>query len=161
MALNETNWAGNYDYRAERIHRPKTVDEVQELVVGCRKVKALGTRHSFNDIADTGEDLISLENFDQVVSLDRERRTVMVEGGITYGQLCQYLAGEGYALRNMASLPHISVAGACATATHGSGDKNQILSANVARPHLLIIVLISRPLRGIQISLNFLLVYSL
>jgi len=130
--LNKTNWAGNYDYGAARIHRPETVEQMQELVARCRKVKALGTRHSFNDIADTSEDLISLENFDQVVSLDRKRRTVTVKGGIKYGQLCQYLAGEGYALNNMASLPHISVAGACATATHGSGDKNKNLAAAVA-----------------------------
>jgi xylitol oxidase len=96
------------------------------------KLKALGTRHSFNDIADSPEDLISLEHFDQVLELDRERHTVTVEAGIRYGQLCQWLHREGFALHNLASLPHISVAGACATATHGSGDQRGNLATAVA-----------------------------
>src|ERR1051326_2471970 len=116
------NWAGNYTYSAARVHVPETVAHVQELVTRCRKVKALGTRHSFNSIADTTEDQISLERFHRILALDRERRTVTVEAGIKYGALCRELHLQGYALPNLASLPHISVAGACATATHGSGD---------------------------------------
>jgi alditol oxidase len=135
---DQTNWAGNYKYLASRIHRPETVEQLQELVARSRKVKALGTRHSFNNIADTSEDLISMEHFDQVVSLNSERRTVTVEGGIKYGQLCSYLAAEGFALHNMASLPHISVAGACATATHGSGIANGNLATAVSGMEMVI-----------------------
>lgn len=128
----QQNWARNFTYSTARWHSPKTVEQVQELVRRCRKLKALGTRHSFNGIADTAEDIISLEHFDRVVELNRERRTVTVEAGVRYGQLCRYLHEKGYALHNLASLPHISIAGACATATHGSGDNNANLATSVA-----------------------------
>jgi alditol oxidase len=124
----QTNWAGNYTYSAANWHSPETVEQVQEIVAHSRRVKALGTRHSFNAIADTTEDMLSLMHFDQVLALDRERHTVTVGAGIRYGTLCQYLNRAGYALHNLASLPHISVAGACATGTHGSGDGNGSLA---------------------------------
>ena len=132
MIPNPTNWAGNYTYRAARLHTPQTIEQIQEIVSRSNKLKALGSRHSFNDIADSYEDLISLENLNQVLELDRERRRVTVEAGIRYGQLGQWLHREGFALHNLASLPHISVAGACATATHGSGDQNGNLTTAAA-----------------------------
>ena len=95
------------------------------------KVKAFGTRHSFSNIADTSEDLVSTENLNRIIDLDRDRLTVTVQGGISYGTLSKHLFLEGYALHNLASLPHISVAGACATATHGSGVKNGNLATAV------------------------------
>lgn len=131
------NWAGNRTYQAARLHRPATVEQLQALVAGCNKLRVLGSRHSFNAIADTTADLISLERLDRVVSLDRERRLVTLEGGVRYGELCRWLHGEGFALHNMASLPHISVAGACATATHGSGDSNRNLATAVAAMDLI------------------------
>src|SRR5215207_8911209 len=132
MLENRRNWAGNYTYSAARFHAPETVEQLQELVIRSNKLRALGSRHSFNGIADTTEDQVSLEHFDQVLGLDRERGTVTVGAGMKYGQLGLYLHGQGYALHNMASLPHISVAGACATATHGSGDGNGNLATAVA-----------------------------
>jgi xylitol oxidase len=132
MLENRRNWAGNYTYSAARFHTPETVEQLQELVSRSAKLRALGSRHSFNGIADTTEDQVSMEHFDQVLSLDRQRNTVTVEAGIKYGQLGQYLHGQGYALHNLASLPHISVAGACATATHGSGNGNGNLATAVA-----------------------------
>lgn len=131
MSEELRNWAGNLAYSAARIHRPSTVGEVQAIVRGSTKLRALGSRHSFNRIADTPEDLVSLEHLDKVVAIDRERGTVTVEAGIKYGHLGAYLHREGFALHNMASLPHISVAGACATATHGSGDGNGNLATAV------------------------------
>lgn len=130
--IQENNWAGNYTYRAARLHRPETIAQLQDLVRRGSKLKALGSRHSFNDIADSPEDLISLERFNRVLALDHERRRVTIEAGVTYGQLCQQLHDEGYALHNLASLPHISVVGACATATHGSGERNGNLATAVA-----------------------------
>jgi len=127
----QMNWAGNYTYNAIRLHRPTTVVQVQEIVSQCNKIRVLGSRHSFNGIADSHEDLISLEHLDQVVDIDREHHTVTIEGGIKYGDLCKYLQREGFALHNLASLPHISVAGACATATHGSGNNNGNLATAV------------------------------
>ncbi|MDQ4076458.1 MAG: FAD-binding protein [Chloroflexota bacterium] len=132
MSEKQRNWAGNYQYSAARVHYPETVEQVQELVTQRSKVKVLGTRHSFNGIADSTGDLISLERFDQAVALDRARSTVTIEAGVRYGQLCQHLQRAGYALHNLASLPHISVAGACATATHGSGDRHGNLATAVA-----------------------------
>ena len=132
MTKLQRNWAGNYSYSAARLHRPETVEEGQELVRRCSKLKALGSRHSFNSIADTPGDLISLEHLDKIVALDHEALTVTAEAGVRYGQLGEYLHRQGYALQNLASLPHISVAGACATATHGSGDGNANLAASVA-----------------------------
>jgi alditol oxidase len=136
MATKQTNWAGNYEYQAKAIHRPKTMDELRELVRTNEKIRTLGSRHSFNGIADSTRTMISLEYFDRVMSLDKERLTVSVEGGIRYGELSQALHAEGFALHNLASLPHISVAGACATATHGSGAGNKNLATAVSSMEL-------------------------
>ena len=125
------NWAGNYQYRAKQLHLPKSVAEVQEAVKSCSHLRALGTRHSFNGIADSGSDQVSLKNLDQM-SLDKNAHTVTVGAGVTYGKLSPYLYQNGFALHNLASLPHISVAGACATATHGSGNKNGNLATPVS-----------------------------
>jgi alditol oxidase len=125
------NWAGNYTYRAARLHVPDTIDQVQALVRRSRQLKVLGTRHAFNAIADSAGDLVSLKHFNRVVGLDPEQRTVTIEAGVRYGELCRYLHSAGYALPNLASLPHISVAGACATATHGSGDRLGTLATAV------------------------------
>jgi alditol oxidase len=137
MATKQTNWAGNYKYQAKEIHHPKTLDELRELVGTNEKIRTLGSRHSFNGIADSTQTMISLEHFDRVLSLDKEHLKVTVEGGIRYGELSQALHGEGFALHNLASLPHISVAGACATATHGSGAGNKNLAATVSSMELL------------------------
>src|SRR5436190_6563087 len=132
MTQDLHNWADNYTYHATQLHKPETIVQIQELVHRSRKLKALGTRHSFNDIADSPETLVSLEHLNHVLTLDRERRTVTVEAGIRYGQLAEWLHREGFALHNLASLPHISVAGACATATHGSGSQHGNLATAVA-----------------------------
>jgi xylitol oxidase len=126
-----TNWSGNYRYSAEHLHLPKTVAEVQKVVKDCHHIRALGARHSFNSIADSLENQVSLKNLTDM-SLDRKARTVTVGAGVTYGQLCPYLDSNGFAVHNLASLPHVSVAGACATATHGSGSKNGNLSTAVS-----------------------------
>ncbi|MPZ19456.1 MAG: FAD-binding protein [Luteitalea sp.] len=127
----ERNWAGNIEYSTAQIHSPKTLDEVRQVVKRCRKLRALGTRHSFNQIADSTENLVSVWHLDQVVSLDKASRTVTVGAGMRYGELSEYLHEKGFALHNLASLPHISVAGACATGTHGSGVENGNLATAV------------------------------
>ncbi|WP_317132029.1 FAD-binding protein [Rufibacter hautae] len=114
------------------MHYPTSVEEVQTIVKNCQKIRALGSRHSFNQIADSGENLISLALMASVVSLDRVANTVTVEGGKRYGELAPFLQENGYALPNLASLPHITVVGACTTATHGSGIQNGNLSTAVS-----------------------------
>ena len=113
------------------IHRPSTLEELQKIVAAARQVRAVGSRHSFNDIADA-EDQVSVAALPADVEVDRDAATVSFGAGLTYGELAGELDREGVALHNLASLPHISVAGAVATATHGSGDANRNLATAVA-----------------------------
>lgn len=126
------NWAGNLTYSTDQVHYASTVEEVQELVRKHDRIKALGSRHSFNKIADSNHRLISLEKMNKVVELDKSANTITVEAGAKYGEFAPYLHENGYALPNLASLPHITAVGACATATHGSGIKNSNLSSSVS-----------------------------
>src|SRR3984957_7994581 len=130
QTAERTNWSGNYTYSTDRLHQPQTIEQVQQVVKSCSKLRALGARHSFNGIADSTENQISLAHLDQMV-LNRGASTVTVGAGVTYSKLAPYLDGQGYALHNLASLPQISVAGGIATATHGSGNKNGNLSTAV------------------------------
>jgi alditol oxidase len=129
--VSETNWAGNYRYRASKLHRPSTVEQLQEVVAGAPRVRALGSRHSFTDLADSDE-LVSLEGLPKDVAVDQGAGTVSFSAALRYGELAEVLEREGLALANLASLPHISVAGAVATATHGSGNANGNLATSVA-----------------------------
>lgn len=129
--MRETNWAGNHIYGAAALHRPATLDQVRELVAGAGRLRVLGSRHSFNDIADSAE-LLSLDGLPAEVAVDHAAGTVSFAAGLRYGELAETLKAEGVALANLASLPHISVAGAVATATHGSGDGNGNLATAVA-----------------------------
>src|ERR1700732_1048506 len=126
------NWAGNLEYSTERVYTATSLEQVKAYVKKENRVNVLGTRHCFNNIADSKDGFLSLKAMDKVISIDPARRTVKVGAGITYGQLCPYLDGKGFALHNLASLPHISLAGACSTATHGSGEKNGNLATAVS-----------------------------
>jgi len=127
-----TNWAGNVAYSTEKQYSANSLKDIQEFVRTRSSLKVLGTRHCFNKIADSSREFLSVKAMDHVVGLDPDARTVTIESGMTYGQLCPYLDSQGWALHNLASLPHISVAGACSTATHGSGEKNGNLSTAVS-----------------------------
>ena len=126
------NWAGNLEYSTDRLYSANSLEQVREFVTKQSKLKVLGTRHCFNTIANSADNFLSLRSMDQVVALDPEARTVTVEAGMSYGQLCPSLDSKGFALHNLASLPHISIAGACSTGTHGSGDKNGNLATAVS-----------------------------
>jgi xylitol oxidase len=132
VAWAGTNWAGNYRYGARTLHRPESLAELQEVVARAAHVRVLGSRHSFTAIADSTE-LVSLEAMTtERLVVGPDRRTVTVDAGLRYGELATALHQEGLALHNLASLPHISVAGAVATATHGSGVTNGNLATAVA-----------------------------
>jgi alditol oxidase len=130
-AVGEHNWAGNYTYSAQRLHRPRTLEQVREIVAAAPQIRVLGSRHSFSGIADAPE-LVTLDGLTPNVTVDHQARTVSLAGSVRYGELAEVLNAEGLALGNLASLPHISVAGAVATATHGSGDGNGNLATAVA-----------------------------
>jgi xylitol oxidase len=127
---HETNWAGNLRYHADNIYAPRTVEEVQKIVRETASLRALGSRHSFNTIADSTTNQISLMHLDSI-DLDEKAQTVTVGAGVRYGTLAPVIDAKGYAVHNLASLPHITVAGAIATATHGSGVHNGNLSTAV------------------------------
>jgi xylitol oxidase len=129
-SAHRTNWAGNLTYHADHLYQPTTVAEVQDAVKKCAKLRALGSRHSFNTIADSLTNQISLEHLD-TMTLDRATQTATVGAGVRYGTMAPWLDNQGFAVPNLASLPHITVAGAIATATHGSGVKNGNLATAV------------------------------
>jgi xylitol oxidase len=140
-----SNWSQYHEYRATTLHRPTTLEQLQDVVANAPKIRALGSRHSFNDIADSAE-LVTLEGMPPAIAIDAESETVSFSAGLRYGDLGIVLQREGWALRNLASLPHISVAGAVATGTHGSGDRNGTLSRAVSG---LVLVTASGALRSI------------
>lgn len=131
QANSRTNWAGNYTYKAPNLKTPSTFEELVDAVKSADIQKALGSKHCFNNIADSPQTQISMENLNKVISIDKVNNLVTIEGGIRYGDLAPQLEKEGFALHNLASLPHISVAGACITGTHGSGVSNGNLSTAV------------------------------
>ncbi|MET8122872.1 FAD-binding protein [Micromonospora sp. NPDC005189] len=126
------NWARNVRYAARAFHRPTSIDELRRLVAGSTRIRAVGSGHSFNRFGDTVGDLVTLAGLPPVVDVDPERGQVTVSGAMRYGDVAQQLHTQGNALANLASLPHISVAGAVATATHGSGQTHGNLATSVA-----------------------------
>ncbi|MER6042249.1 FAD-binding protein [Streptomyces sp. NPDC001856] len=133
MTESVRNWAGNITFAASATHRPRTLDALRSLVASAARVRVLGSGHSFNRIADPGADgvLLSLDALPAETDVDTAARTVRVGGGVRYAELVRRVHARGLALPNMASLPHISVAGSVATGTHGSGVRNGSLAAAV------------------------------
>jgi xylitol oxidase len=121
MTAVMTNWAENFTFSSDKVHLPTTPEQVQEVVAGSGRLRPLGTAHSFNRIADTTGDRVSVAELPQRCDIDAAASTATVSAGMRYGDLAALLHQDGYALPNLASLPHISVAGAIATGTHGSG----------------------------------------
>jgi alditol oxidase len=139
MAYNDSddvqpgeNWAQSHSFGALTVQRPADAAEVRELVLRGGPVRALGSRHSFTDLADTAGRLISLDRLATDLIIDEDALTASFSAGVRYGEVAAALHARGWALHNLASLPHISVAGAVATATHGSGDRNGNLASAVA-----------------------------
>jgi alditol oxidase len=132
MTAGLTNWAGNVTFGAKRLLRPSSIKELQRVVAASKHVRALGTGHSFNRIADSPGDLVTIAGVPRTLDVDSALSRVKVGAAVHYGALASHLNRAGLALHNLASLPHISVAGACATGTHGSGDANGSLATAVS-----------------------------
>lgn len=132
MSTEGMNWARNLTYRAEKVYYPTSIGDLQGLINRSPRVRALGTRHSFNEIADTAGVQISLAALSPDIRIDPSSMTASVTGGTPFGVLISALQEQGFALHNTGSLPHISVAGATATGTHGSGDGNGVLSTAIS-----------------------------
>jgi xylitol oxidase len=132
MTVHHQNWSGHTPFHAARFHEPTTIPDLQNIVQKADKIRVVGSRHCFNDIADTTGDLVYLGKFANTVDIDSENSRATVSAGITYGELCPQLHAAAYALPNTASLDHITVIGACMSATHGSGDANGNLATAVS-----------------------------
>jgi alditol oxidase len=131
------NWAGNITFSTDRVSRCRSVEELQELVAAGDRLRVLGTGHSFNRIADTTGTLVSVAGLPPMIEIDEAARTVSLSAALRYGEVTGRLQSRGFALHNLGSLPHISVAGACATGTHGSGDGNGTLASAVSALELI------------------------
>jgi xylitol oxidase len=140
MTDTVTNWAGNITYTAKELHRPHSLDALRALVAASAAVRVLGSGHSFNEIAEAGPEgvLLSTAGMPPVLDIDTTARTVRVSGGVRYAELARAVQSHGLALPNMASLPHISVAGSVATGTHGSGVVNGSLASAVREVELVV-----------------------
>ncbi len=136
VKTRQTNWSQNHVYGAERLLQPRSLEELCAAVAEADRIRALGSRHSFTDLADTTGSLVALTDLPVEIEVDTTARSVRVSGGATYGQLALELHRAGWALASMASLPHITVAGAVATGTHGSGDGLGSLSSAVSAVEL-------------------------
>ncbi|MCK6068315.1 MULTISPECIES: D-arabinono-1,4-lactone oxidase [Microbacterium] len=130
------NWAGNLVYSAAETVSPTSVEELAAVVSRAARIKPFGTRHSFNAVADTDGVAVSVAALPPEVSIDPDRGVVRAAAGLRYGDLAARLERDGWALANLASLPHISLAGAVATGTHGSGDTVGSLASAVAAVEL-------------------------
>ncbi|GHB20307.1 putative xylitol oxidase [Streptomyces viridiviolaceus] len=137
--ITVTNWAGNITYSAKELLRPHSLDALRALVADSARVRVLGSGHSFNEIAEPGAEgvLLSLAALPPEIDVDTAARTVRVGGGVRYAELARLVHARGLALPNMASLPHISVAGSVATGTHGSGVGNGSLASVVREVELI------------------------
>ncbi|KOV69330.1 FAD-binding protein [Streptomyces sp. MMG1121] len=135
-----TNWARTITYSAREFHRPRSLDALAALVASSARVRVLGSGHSFNRIADPGPDgvLLSTAGLPPEIEVDAAAHTVRVAGGVRYAELARAVHAHGLALPNMASLPHISVAGSVATGTHGSGVRNGPLASAVREVELVL-----------------------
>lgn len=131
------NWAEHIAFGASAVHLPTSIADLQQIVRRAKKLRVVGARHSFNAIADTSGDLVSLRALPRRIDIDPVARTVTIDAGITYAELCPVLDAAGWALFNLPSIPDFTVIGAVSTATHGSGDGNRNLAACVAAIELI------------------------
>lgn len=125
------NWSKNVDFNDRDYLQPESLSELQELVRVHQKLRARGTAHCFNEIANTSSYAINLSKMPKTIEVDSTSYSVKVAAGLKYGELAPILHQQGWALNNLASLPHISIAGSISTGTHGSGINNKNLANQV------------------------------
>ena len=134
-ARRHTNWAGNVTFAAP-VQLPTSVAELQRLVAGERQVHAVGTGHSFSAVADTRGALVSVAGLPEEFEVVAGGDAIRASAGMTFAELAPRMEAAGLALHNMGSLPHISLAGAFSTGTHGSGDRLPCMAAAVREVEL-------------------------
>lgn len=119
------NWARNQQCAPARIHRPVSEEELVRIVKSAaangQRVKAVGAGHSFTGIALTDGHLIDHRGCNTVLNHDKEKNRVTVQAGIPLHELNEQLWKRGLAMQNLGDIAYQSIAGATATATHGTG----------------------------------------
>ena len=142
MTTTWRNWAGDQACVPAAAHRPTSTEQVADVVGAAhaagRRVKPVGSGHSFTSCALTDGEQVRLDALDQVLHVDRETCRVRVQAGIEIHALNDALASHGLALPNMGDVDRQTVSGAVATATHGTGARLQNVSAQVTAAQVVI-----------------------
>ncbi len=130
------NWAGDQRCRPAAVAIPGSIEEISTAIVRAgaqeRRVRVVGSGHSFSDITLTDGLQLRLDRLTRVLDLDRSSGLVRVQAGITIRELSAHLGEHGLALENLGDVDAQTVAGAIATATHGTGAGLRNISAQVA-----------------------------
>ena len=135
-----SNWAGNQQTGSVLVSKPQTESELQQVVQNAqtsgRRVKAVGSGHSFTAIAVAEEVLVDLSKYDEILAIDKINQTVTVQSGIQLSKLNQALYENSLAMQNLGDIAYQTIAGAISTSTHGTGAKftgiaNQVVALRV------------------------------
>lgn len=126
-----TNWAKNIRAPIPHYYQPESEEQLISIIRDHKKIRLVGAGHSWNDICVSSEALINLDNYDEVLHLDRAKKTIRVQAGVRLSKLNQLLDKEGLALKNLGSIATQSLAGAVSTGTHGTGIGHQILGSQI------------------------------
>lgn len=135
-----SNWAGNQQTGTVLLSKPQTESELQQVVQSAqasgRRVKAVGSGHSFTAIAVSEEVLVDLSDYDEIVAIDKINQTVTVQSGIQLSKLNQALYENSLAMQNLGDIAYQTIAGAISTSTHGTGAKftgiaNQVVALRI------------------------------
>ena len=135
-----SNWAGNQQTGTVLLSKPQTESELQQVVQSAqlsgRRVKAVGSGHSFTAIAVSEEVLVDLSDYDEIVAIDKINQTVTVQSGIQLSKLNQALYENSLAMQNLGDIAYQTISGAISTSTHGTGAKftgiaNQVVALRI------------------------------
>jgi FAD-linked oxidoreductase len=132
---NVRNWAHNEQCRPIRVERPRSTAAlatvVQRAAASGSVVKCIGAGHSFTPAAMTDGVLVRLDRMDRIIAIDHSNAQVTVQAGITLRSLGDHLAAAGLAMPNLGDINVQTIAGAIATATHGTGRADGNLATTV------------------------------
>jgi len=129
------NWAGNIDWNPTKIAKPDSEEAIKQLVFYALeqklKIRLIGTGHSFTPICATNGVSISLDNYQGLISVDKEKCIATVKGGTKLNVLGDLLFVNGMAMENLGDIDAQSIAGTISTGTHGTGKAFGTISTQV------------------------------
>lgn len=129
------NWAGNIVFQPSEIAYPTSEAAIQQIVLKAannrKKIRIIGTGHSFTALCKTEDVLISLDKFQGIISTDKVTVQARVKGGTKLNLLGDLLFKEGMAMENLGDVDVQSIAGTISTGTHGTGTDFGTISTQV------------------------------